>query len=227
MGGQYHYTMETQTCYCVPLEDGMDIYPASQWIRAVQHNAAVALNMPENSINVSVKRCGGGYGAKSMNSALLSTACAVAAYNLRVPVRMVVKLETNMEAFGKRIPLYGKYEVAQAVAYTLGIDISMIKIKASMALTSPNSGKTGASMASDGITRVDLLEDVGQSISPTVDIGQVEGAYVMGLGYWLNEKLIYDQNTGALLTNRTWCLLFVMPWSLEEKMQDQQKTGSR
>lgn len=71
------------------------------------------------SINVSVKRCGGGYGAKSMNSALLSTACAVAAYNLRVPVRMVVKLETNMEAFGKRIPLYGKYEV--------GINSSFIK----------------------------------------------------------------------------------------------------
>ena len=48
MGGQYHYTMETQTCYCVPVEDGMDIYPASQWITAVQQNAAVALNMPEN-----------------------------------------------------------------------------------------------------------------------------------------------------------------------------------
>lgn len=48
MGGQYHFTMETQTCYCVPVEDGMDIYPSSQWITAVQHNAAVALNMPEN-----------------------------------------------------------------------------------------------------------------------------------------------------------------------------------
>lgn len=49
-----------------------------------------------------------------------------------------------------------------------------------------------------------MLEDVGQSISPDVDIGQVEGAYVMALGYWLSEKLIYDENTGALLTNRTW-----------------------
>lgn len=48
MGGQYHYTMETQTCYCVPVEDGMDIYPATQWIAAVQQNAAVALNIPEN-----------------------------------------------------------------------------------------------------------------------------------------------------------------------------------
>ncbi|XP_065222148.1 xanthine dehydrogenase/oxidase-like [Planococcus citri] len=463
MGGQYHYHMETQTCLCVPLEDGMDIYPASQWIKMVQLNASLALNMPQNSINVSVRRLGGGYGAKSKRSTLITTACAVAAYNMQVPVRMVAKLETNMEAFGKRYPTYGKYEVstdekgeiqrmvidmytdvgaknshpidkivmiyysncydsstwtfthhlirtdcttniyvrgpgstevialiecimdhiarvidvdpilvrlsntnpelysdiapmiedvklssdlinrrksiedfnkanrwkkrgislvamnyphsvfmpfhilisiymydgsvavshggiemgqgvntkvAQAIAYSLGIDVNMIKIKASTSLTSPNNGKTGASMASDGvtyaalqcckillarlepvkqknpgktwpeliaaaaaenvdllceymyspseninyniygaavsevevdlltgqylITRVDLLEDVGQSLSPTVDLGQIEGAYVMGLGYWLNEKLIFDQNTGALLTNRTW-----------------------
>lgn len=54
------------------------------------------------------------------------------------------------------------------------------------------------------ILRVDFLEDVGQSISPYVDIGQIEGAFIMGLGYWLTEKLVYDSDTGACLTNRTW-----------------------
>jgi xanthine dehydrogenase/oxidase len=34
------------------------------------------------------------------------------------------------------------------------------------------------------IVRVDLLEDAGLSTSPVVDIGQVEGAFVMGLGLW-------------------------------------------
>lgn len=47
------------------------------------------------------------------------------------------------------------------------------------------------------------MEDAGVSLSPEIDIGQVEGAFVMGLGYYTLENLVYDKN-GALLTNRTW-----------------------
>lgn len=42
------------------------------------------------------------------------------------------------------------------------------------------------------------------SINPSVDIGQVEGAFVMGLGFWLTEKMVYDETTGQLLTAGTW-----------------------
>lgn len=54
------------------------------------------------------------------------------------------------------------------------------------------------------VLRVDMIEDAGISLNPDLDIGQIQGAFVMGLGYWLTEQLIYDENTGQLLTNRSW-----------------------
>uniref|UniRef100_A0A8D9F6H1 Indole-3-acetaldehyde oxidase n=1 Tax=Cacopsylla melanoneura TaxID=428564 RepID=A0A8D9F6H1_9HEMI len=54
------------------------------------------------------------------------------------------------------------------------------------------------------ITRVDILEDAGQSINPLIDIGQIQGAYMMGIGLWTTEHQVRDKTTGALLTNRTW-----------------------
>lgn len=53
------------------------------------------------------------------------------------------------------------------------------------------------------VQRADLVEDTGDSLNPFIDIGQVEGAYMMGLGHWTSEELIYD-NKGALKTNNTW-----------------------
>nr|AMR99692.1 abscisic-aldehyde oxidase [Scrippsiella trochoidea] len=49
-----------------------------------------------------------------------------------------------------------------------------------------------------------LLFDVGQSYNPMVDIGQMEGAFMMGLGHLTTEAIDFDPTTGKLLTNNTW-----------------------
>jgi xanthine dehydrogenase/oxidase len=41
------------------------------------------------------------------------------------------------------------------------------------------------------ILRTDLHVDLGTSLNPAVDIGQVEGSFVQGLGYFFTEELLY------------------------------------
>ena len=50
------------------------------------------------------------------------------------------------------------------------------------------------------LLRVDMLHDVGQSLNPAIDIGQIEGGFVQGLGYLTCEELVWDQQ-GALRTH--------------------------
>ncbi len=50
------------------------------------------------------------------------------------------------------------------------------------------------------LKRVDILHDVGRSINPAIDRGQVEGAYIQGMGWLTMEECIWDAK-GKLLTH--------------------------
>jgi xanthine dehydrogenase large subunit len=50
------------------------------------------------------------------------------------------------------------------------------------------------------VLRADLLEDVGESISPVVDRGQIEGGFIQGVGWLTLEELVWDAE-GRLATN--------------------------
>ncbi|XP_072742748.1 uncharacterized protein [Anoplolepis gracilipes] len=466
LGSQYHYTMETQSCVCVPADDGMDVYPTTQWIDCVQVAIATVLNVKNNSINISVKRIGGAYGAKISRNTQIACACALVCHKLNRPARFVMSIEGNMQSIGKRIMTRQEYEagvnddgviqyldskiwcnngcsfnephtwvvthhlascyaadtwtingyevqtdipsntycrapgslegvaisehlmehiarvtkkdplqvrfsnmndddktvietmwrelsksadyenrkravetfnnenrwkkkgiaivpmmypfmfwgqfnamvsicardgtvcvthggiecgqgintkVAQVVAYTLGIDLKLVSVKATTNIIAPNNAVTGGSVTSEScayatiqackellkrlepikkdlkdpswqklvfaaylkdvdlcarhmyaptqdntlkpykiygltiaevevdlltgqhvIRRVDLMEDAGMSLSPEIDVGQVEGAFVMGIGYWTSEDLVYNLTTGVLTNDRTW-----------------------
>jgi xanthine dehydrogenase/oxidase len=53
------------------------------------------------------------------------------------------------------------------------------------------------------ILRTDILYDTGKSLNPAVDIGQIEGGYVFGLGLFLTEEINYDSN-GSPIQDNTW-----------------------
>ena len=50
------------------------------------------------------------------------------------------------------------------------------------------------------IERADILQDVGNSINPAIDLGQIEGGYVQGVGWLTHEELRWDAK-GRLLTD--------------------------
>ena len=50
------------------------------------------------------------------------------------------------------------------------------------------------------ILRADVLHDTGTSLNPAIDIGQIEGAYVQGVGWLTTEELVWDAK-GRLTTH--------------------------
>jgi xanthine dehydrogenase large subunit len=50
------------------------------------------------------------------------------------------------------------------------------------------------------VLRVDILHDVGHSINPAIDIGQIEGGFVQGMGWLTTEQLVWNDQ-GLLTTH--------------------------
>ncbi len=50
------------------------------------------------------------------------------------------------------------------------------------------------------LVRADLLHDVGRSINPAIDIGQIEGGFIQGMG-WLTTEALWWNRDGRLMTH--------------------------
>jgi xanthine dehydrogenase large subunit len=67
-------------------------------------------------------------------------------------------------------------------------------------------GAAVAEVAVDTLTgetqllRVDILHDVGTSLNPAIDLGQIEGGFLQGVG-WLTSEELYWNDAGELCTH--------------------------
>jgi xanthine dehydrogenase large subunit len=50
------------------------------------------------------------------------------------------------------------------------------------------------------IARVDIIHDTGKSLNPAIDLGQIEGGFIQGMGWLTTEELVFDQK-GNLRTH--------------------------
>ncbi len=79
------------------------------------------------------------------------------------------------------------------------------------------------------LTRVDILHDVGASLNPAIDLGQVEGGFVQGVGWLTSEELWWDDkgrlcthapSTYKIPTSFDWPAEFnveLVPWSRNQE----------
>jgi xanthine dehydrogenase large subunit len=47
------------------------------------------------------------------------------------------------------------------------------------------------------LLRADLLHDVGTSLNPAIDLGQIEGGFIQGMGWLTTEELVWHPDDGS------------------------------
>ncbi|XP_058066835.1 uncharacterized protein LOC131216376 [Anopheles bellator] len=111
-GSQVHFTLEPQSCLCVPTDDGgLDVYSSSQSSHLVQLAISKVVGLRQSSINVIIRPVGGSYGAKLTRATWIACCAALAVHHTKRPVRMIVPFETATSAIGKRIGAHCPYDV--------------------------------------------------------------------------------------------------------------------
>nr|CAB3452001.1 unnamed protein product [Digitaria exilis] len=221
LNSQYYFYMETQTALAIPDEDNsIVVYSSSQCPETTQNVIAKCLGLPCHSVRVITRRVGGGFGGKAVRSLPVAAACALAAFKLHRPVRIYLDRKTDMIMTGGNCALPA-FNITSAIAclYLNFVDVqaNMVGVDLSAReyyIPGPSGSYlnygaaiseveidllTGATM----ILRSDLIYDCGQSLNPAVDLGQVEGAFVQGIGYFMSEEYVTNSD-GLVISDGTW-----------------------
>ena len=86
------------------------VYSSTQHPSETQQIIAKMLNQKSNTINVVVRRIGGGFGGKETNF-LTSSICALLANKTKKPIKLRLDRDDDIIITGKRHDFYSEYEV--------------------------------------------------------------------------------------------------------------------
>ena len=139
---------------------------------------------------------------------------AFAAEHYEAPIETVAIVGDHLEIGTRRVPfdeLIGKAYVARVQLWSDGFyatpklhwDQSKLKGRPFYYYAY---GAAVSEVVVDTLTgewrllRADVLHDAGRSINPAIDIGQVEGAFIQGMG-WLTTEELWWNKSGKLMTH--------------------------
>ena len=112
VGGQDHFYLEGQISMAIPGEDDeVTVWASTQHPSEIQHMVGHALGVPSHSVNVQVRRMGGGFGGKETQGNQFAALAAIAAKKLNVPVKIRPDRDDDMSITGKRHDFHIDYDV--------------------------------------------------------------------------------------------------------------------
>ncbi len=198
--------------------------------------AAMTLGLPDTSlievqsVDTSLNPNGGGTGG-SMTSGANAYGIQLACQSLLKAMAPTVTLLEQSQ--GKALTWQDKVKAAMAA----GVDMSAKSWDHGMAVSGNGYAASVSVVEVDVLTgenqiiSAELLYDCGKSLSPEIDLGQAEGAFMIGVGHFLTEGLEYDTTTGELLTHDTWeykppqCMDIPISWSTSFLANVENPTG--
>jgi len=110
-GSQEHFYLEGQAAFVIPKEDNnLLVYSSTQHPSETQQLIAKMLNQKSNSVNVVVRRIGGGFGGKETNF-MTACVCSLLARKTGKPVKLRLDRDDDIILTGKRHEFFSEYEV--------------------------------------------------------------------------------------------------------------------
>ena len=110
-GGQDHFYLEGQIALTIPQEDNNYlVYSSTQHPTETQQIIAKVIKQKFNSINVRVRRIGGGFGGKETQSFIFAAISTLLAKKTGNPTKLRVDRDDDMIITGKRHDFYYKYK---------------------------------------------------------------------------------------------------------------------
>src|SRR5262249_20670529 len=105
----------------------MHLYCSTQSPTEMQHQVCHALNLRAHQVVCEVRRLGGGFGGKEVQSALFACVASVAAQRLQRPVKLRLDRDDDMMITGKRHAFHYEYEVGfDDAGRILGVQVEMV-----------------------------------------------------------------------------------------------------
>ena len=112
LGGQQHFHLESHVTLAIPTEgDGLSLHSACQGPGLVLRAAATFTGTIMSKVEVTTKRCGGGFGGKIANPTQSAAIAAFAAKKLQMPVSILVDMQDTMRTLGSREDYYIPYKI--------------------------------------------------------------------------------------------------------------------